>query len=131
MPATTFSHMSNSNNTTTRSLEASSSHQDASFRDSLPRHVQAPAVFKCVRVTAVNNGEDEYAYQAMVKIRGHVFKGFLYDQGLQRKIGIPDISHLHLGGHGSSSSPLLDHPDIYAASGSGSVVGMTYGNAID
>lgn len=54
---------------------------DASFKESLPGQIRAPAVFKCVRVTAVeDNGEDEYAYQAVVKIGGHVFKGFLYDQ---------------------------------------------------
>ncbi|KAG8085425.1 hypothetical protein GUJ93_ZPchr0010g8435 [Zizania palustris] len=28
----------------------------ASFRDALPRHVRAPAVFRCVRVTSVEDG---------------------------------------------------------------------------
>ncbi|ONK63559.1 uncharacterized protein A4U43_C07F16510 [Asparagus officinalis] len=87
--------------------------KDASFKESLPGHVRAPAVFKCVRVTSVeDDGEDEYAYQAMVKIGGHVFKGFLYDQGSDEGAGvdnsnnnannnsnaIPNISELHLGG---------------------------------
>ncbi|KAK9125055.1 hypothetical protein Scep_013901 [Stephania cephalantha] len=50
---------------------------DASFREALPGQVRAPAVFKCVRVTAIEDGEDEYAYQAAVRIGGHVFKGVL------------------------------------------------------
>ncbi|TVU36806.1 hypothetical protein EJB05_18754 [Eragrostis curvula] len=79
---TTTSHTSTSNATTPRSFDTTSSHQDASFRDNLPRQVRAPAVFKCVRVTSIDDGEDEYAYQAMVTINGHVFKGFLYDQGV-------------------------------------------------
>lgn len=107
---------------------------DASFRENLPGQVQAPAVFKCVRVTAIDNGEDEYVYQAMVKIRGHVFKGVLYDQGAERRHMVSDISDLHLGGpgarNGASSSPLLDHPDIYAASGNGSVAAIAYGNTM-
>lgn len=57
----------------------------------------APAVFKCVRVTALDDGEDEYAYQAVVKIGGHVFKGFLYDQGDEGREGLPNLSELHLG----------------------------------
>ena len=116
---------------------------DASFKDALPGQVRAPAVFKCVRVTAVEDGEDEYAYQAVVKIGGHVFKGFLYDQGVETRDGFPNISELHLGGgsgggggggggrNGGSSSPILDPPDVYAASGGGLLGGSSYGNAIN
>ncbi|KZV44452.1 hypothetical protein F511_19353 [Dorcoceras hygrometricum] len=57
---TTASHTSTSNTTPPRSFDTSSSHQD-----SLPGQVRAPAVFKCVRVTALDDGEDEYAYQAV------------------------------------------------------------------
>lgn len=102
-------------------------------------------MFKCVRVTAVDDGEDEYAYQAVVKIGGHVFKGFLYDQGEEGRDGFPDISELHLGGGGggnggggggrngaSSSSPILDPSDVYAASGGGGFLGgSSYGNQIN
>ncbi|EFJ24923.1 hypothetical protein SELMODRAFT_59069, partial [Selaginella moellendorffii] len=42
----------------------------------------AQALFKCVKVTGIEDGENEYAYQATVKIGGHVFKGVLYDQGV-------------------------------------------------
>ncbi|XVF04860.1 hypothetical protein REPUB_Repub05bG0121600 [Reevesia pubescens] len=141
---TTTSHTSTSN-TTPRSFDTSSSHQDAGFKESLPGQVRAPAVFKCVRVTAVEDGEDEYAYQAVVKIGGHVFKGVLYDQGVEGRDGFPNLSELHLGGAGgggsnggggngrnggSSSSPALDPSEVYAATGGGFLGGSSYGNPI-
>ncbi|KAK3011858.1 hypothetical protein RJ639_012112 [Escallonia herrerae] len=130
---TTTSHTSTSNTTPPRSFDTSSSHQDASFKEALPGLVRAPAVFKCVRVTAVDDGDDEYAYQAVVKIGGHVFKGFLYDQGVGTRSAtdeFPNISELHLGGTSggggggrnvTSSAPILDPDpsDVYAASGGG------------
>ncbi|KAM0947801.1 putative transcription factor STY-LRP1 family [Dioscorea sansibarensis] len=149
---TTTSHTSTSNSTPPRSFDTSSSHQDAGFRESLPGHVRAPAVFKCVRVTSIDDGEDEYAYQAMVRIGGHVFNGFLYDQGLDDQNrnedtnnntstsnnnnnnsnnnntgAIPNISDLHLGGGPS---------DVFAgggSSGGGGLLGgtTTYGNPIN
>ncbi|RDX99438.1 Protein SHI RELATED SEQUENCE 5, partial [Mucuna pruriens] len=140
---TTTSHTSTSNNTTPpRSFDTGSSHQDVGFKESLPCQVRAPAVFKCVRVTAVDDGEDEFAYQAVVKIGGHVFKGFLYDQGVEDKDGYPNLSELHLGGGGSdgggrnngvsSSSPLVDPSHVYAASGGGLLGGSSnYGNPIN
>lgn len=112
----------------------------------MPGQVRAPAVFKCVRVTAVDDGgEDEYAYQATVKINGHVFKGLLYNQGAESSSdGYPNISELHLGGHGgggsggggrdggSSTSPILDPPpDVYAATGGGFLGGSSYGNPVN
>ncbi|KAK7400921.1 hypothetical protein VNO78_12230 [Psophocarpus tetragonolobus] len=129
---TTTSHTSTSNNTTPpRSFDTDSSHQDVGFKESLPCQVRAPAVFKCVRVTAMEDGEDEYAYQAVVKIGGHVFKGFLYDQGVEDKEDCPNLSELHLGGGGnvasgndhggrngvSSSSPMVDPSHVYGGGG--------------
>ncbi|OMO72796.1 Zinc finger, lateral root primordium type 1 [Corchorus capsularis] len=138
---TTTSHTSTSNTTPPRSFDTSSSHQDVGFKESLPGQVRAPAVFKCVRVTAVEDGEDEYAYQAVVKIGGHVFKGFLYDQGVEGREGFPNMSELHLGGGGggpgggrnggSSSSPVLDPSEVYAATGGGLLGGSSYGNPIN
>ncbi|KAI3797847.1 hypothetical protein L1987_33111 [Smallanthus sonchifolius] len=136
---TTTSHTSTSNTTPPRSFDTSSSHhkQDASFKESLPGQVRAPAVFKCVRVTAVDDGDDEYAYQASATISGHVFKGFLYDQGVETRdhTNFPNFSELHLGGGrnvgGSSSSPLLDTSDVFASSGGGLLTGSTYGNPIN
>lgn len=122
---------------------------DASFKETLPGQVRAPAVFKCVRVTAVEDSEDEYAYQAVVKIGGHVFKGLLYDQGVdQTREGFPNISELHLGGgaggsgsggggggrNGAASSTpnILDPTDVYgAAAGGGFLAGSSYGNPIN
>ncbi|CAA3032699.1 protein LATERAL ROOT PRIMORDIUM 1-like isoform X1 [Olea europaea var. sylvestris] len=137
---TTASHTSTSNNTPPRSFDTSSSHQGASFKEPFPGQVRAPAVFKCVKVTAVDDGDDEYAYQAVTRIGGHVFKGFLYDQGVESRDGFPNISDLHLGGssggggegrHGaSSSSPVLDASDVYA-SGGGLLGGSNYGIPIN
>ncbi|XP_047324310.1 protein LATERAL ROOT PRIMORDIUM 1-like [Impatiens glandulifera] len=132
---TTTSHTS-----TSRSFETTSSHQEASFKETLPGQVRAPAVFKCVRVTAMDDGDDEYAYQAVVKIGGHVFKGFLYDQGVEARDGFPNISDLHLGGGrngGSTSSPpVMDPSEVYVASGIGLLGGgggggSAYGNQIN
>lgn len=134
---TTTSHTSTSNTTPPRSFDTSSSRQDASFKESLPGQVRAPAVFKCVRVTSVDDEEDEYAYQAVVKIGGHVFKGFLYDRGVEEREDIMNLSDLHLGGGGggdrngaSSSSPIMDPSDVYA-SGGGLLGGSSYGNPIN
>ncbi|PVH34498.1 hypothetical protein PAHAL_8G232600 [Panicum hallii] len=66
-------------------------------------------------MTFIEDGEDEYAYQAMVTINGHLFKGFLYDQGpddgrhaaTSKKdftAGVPNISKFHLGAVSASSS---------------------------
>ncbi|WCJ28965.1 SHI-related sequence 5 [Euphorbia peplus] len=142
----TTSHTSTSNATTPRSFDTSSSHQEIGFKDGLPGQVRAPAVFKCVRVTAVDDGEDEYAYQAVVKIGGHVFKGFLYDQGLdQTRECFPNLSELHLGAahsggdHGgvrngaSNSSPILDPADMYASASAGGLLAghSAYGNPMN
>lgn len=101
-------------------------------------------MFKCVRVTSVeDDGEDEYAYQAMVKIGGHVFKGFLYDQGSDEGAGvdnsnnnannnnnaIPNISELHLGGGaagGGGGRSMVPATDMSSLLG-----GTNYGNQIN
>ncbi|CAH9115504.1 unnamed protein product [Cuscuta epithymum] len=71
------SHTSTSNNT------AATATTGDSGGGSMPKQVTAPAEFRCVRVSPMDGGEDdEYAFQAVVRIGGHVFKGFLYDQGL-------------------------------------------------
>ncbi|XP_039123163.1 protein SHI RELATED SEQUENCE 1-like [Dioscorea cayenensis subsp. rotundata] len=82
LPITT----TNTNTTTSSGMEAIS----------FPAEVSSPAVFRCVRVSPMDEAEDEYAYQTAVSIGGHVFKGILYDQG-------PD-SHLHHQHPGESSS---------------------------
>ncbi|XP_026414462.1 protein LATERAL ROOT PRIMORDIUM 1-like isoform X1 [Papaver somniferum] len=132
----TASHTSTSNNNTPpRSFDTSSSHhhQDASFREALPKQVHAPAAFKCVRVSPIGDGEEEIAYQAIVKIGGHVFKGFLYNKGIvSGNEGLPNISELHLGGSGKnwpSSSQIIDHSDVYGGAATGLLGsgGMSFG----
>ncbi|KAL5202652.1 hypothetical protein ABZP36_013604 [Zizania latifolia] len=136
----TTSRTSTSNVATPRSFDTSSSHQDASFRDALPRHVRAPAVFRCVRVTSVHDGDDEFAYQVSVSINGHMFRGFLYDQGAgngrvlassneyssHADAGLPSISDLHLG----SASAVPAH--LYSG-GSGPLIlgGLGYANTMN
>ncbi|KAL5078252.1 hypothetical protein RYX36_017236 [Vicia faba] len=102
--AAATSHSSNSNATTPKSFANSSCHQDASFKEALPGQVHAPAVFKCHRVTAIGNGEDEFAYLATVHISGHVFKGFLYDHGVDGKNPMACVSELQLGNNCSGKN---------------------------
>lgn len=46
-----------------------------------PAEVNSPAVFRCVRVSSIDDADDQFAYQTAVNIGGHMFKGILYDQG--------------------------------------------------
>ncbi|KAH1113363.1 hypothetical protein J1N35_006741 [Gossypium stocksii] len=46
-----------------------------------PAELSSEAVFRCVRVSNVEDADDQYAYQTAVNIGGHVFKGILYNQG--------------------------------------------------
>ncbi|CAH2036782.1 unnamed protein product [Thlaspi arvense] len=63
---------------TTRVVNASSSGLESS---QLPPEISSPAVFRCMRVSSIDDEDEEYAYQTAVSIGGHVFKGILYDQG--------------------------------------------------
>ncbi|EFJ14226.1 hypothetical protein SELMODRAFT_49206, partial [Selaginella moellendorffii] len=51
-------------------------------KPAFPAEVRAQAVFRCVKLTSVEDGEDEYAYQTTVRIGGHIFKGVLHDRGI-------------------------------------------------
>ncbi|CAN6333246.1 unnamed protein product [Urochloa humidicola] len=132
--ATTNSRTSTSNATTPRSFDTSSSHQDASFKDNLPRQVRGPAVFRCVRVTSVDDkggrGEGEVAYQAAVTINGHLFRGLLYDHGADTdgraaaavQLGTSD---LNLGSSASAAAP-----NLYSGPSAPLILGgLGYGNA--
>ncbi|XAR64160.1 hypothetical protein NMG60_11024401 [Bertholletia excelsa] len=59
-----------------------------------PAEVSSPAVFRCVRVSSMDDADEQYAYQTAVNIGGHLFKGILYDQGAES----------HYGGRESSSA---------------------------
>ncbi|CAA2998011.1 protein SHI RELATED SEQUENCE 1-like [Olea europaea var. sylvestris] len=67
--------------TTTRLPTATSGFELENF----PAEVNSSAVFRCVRVSAMDDAEEEYAYQTAVSIGGHVFKGILYDQGAESR----------------------------------------------
>ncbi|XP_071694459.1 protein SHORT INTERNODES-like [Rutidosis leptorrhynchoides] len=60
-----------------------------------PAEVSSPAVFRCVRVSAMDEAEEQLAYQTALNIGGHVFKGILYDHG-------PEGSSSSAGGGGQS-----------------------------
>lgn len=136
---------SRTQSTSSRSFDATSTQQEAPFMDSLPRYVRAPAVFRCVRVTPVDDGGggggvDELAYQASVTINGHMFRGFLYDQGRgnvsvdessSHAAAVRSISDLHLGTAVSASSAVP--PGVYDAVGSAQLIlgGLSYGNTIN
>lgn len=60
-----------------------------------PNEVNSEAMFRCVRVSTMDEADEQYAYQTAVNIAGHVFKGVLYDQG-------PDGHYTTGGGEGSS-----------------------------
>lgn len=85
--------------------------QEGSLKRVLPAEAREHAVFKCVRLTGVNDGQEEYAYQTVVKIGGHIYKGMLYDQGLDRgQASSSSIAELRLGGKtvAPSSSATID-----------------------
>lgn len=58
-----------------------------------PAEVNSPAVFRCVKVSGMDDVDENYAYQTAVNIGGHLFKGILYDHGPE--------GH-YTGGEGSS-----------------------------
>ena len=72
-----------------------------------PAEMTSPATFRCVRVSSIEDADDQYAYQTAVTIGGHVFKGILYDQG-------PNPSH-HLLGECSSRETQSQPNQINAA----------------
>ncbi|XP_031117082.1 protein EXPRESSION OF TERPENOIDS 1-like [Ipomoea triloba] len=71
-----------------------------------PAKVSLTAAFQCVRMRSVDDGDDQYAYQAAVNIGGHVFKGILYDEG-------PESQYLTAGesssGGGSGGTAAAEH----------------------
>ncbi|XP_010908429.1 protein SHORT INTERNODES 1 [Elaeis guineensis] len=87
---------------------------------SFPPEVSSQAVFRCVRVSPVDEAEDEYAYQTAVSIGGRVFKGILYDQGPEAEYMSSTHYHTH---HGDASpSPPAPAAISTAAAIAGSAV---------
>ncbi|XP_047323804.1 protein SHI RELATED SEQUENCE 1-like [Impatiens glandulifera] len=52
-----------------------------------PPEVNSSAVFRCVRVSGMDDTDEQMAYQTAVNIGGHVFKGLLYDHGPENRYG--------------------------------------------
>ncbi|CAN4083360.1 unnamed protein product [Withania somnifera] len=79
-----------------------------------PAKVTSNAVFHCVRMSSVDDAEDQFAYQTAVNIGGHIFKGILYDQGPENQYmaagesssGGGSASHQHnlIGAVGTATS---------------------------
>uniref|UniRef100_A0A7N0TNL7 Uncharacterized protein n=1 Tax=Kalanchoe fedtschenkoi TaxID=63787 RepID=A0A7N0TNL7_KALFE len=84
----------------------------ATVGDELPREVRSCAVFKCVRVSPIEQQgeeglEQQLAYQTSVNIGGHLFRGILYDQG-------PQNHHYH---HHSDCINLVSNTQQHASFG--------------
>lgn len=75
-----------------------------------PSEVNSSALFRCVRVSSVEDADDQYAYQTAVNIGGHVFKGILYDQGPDHAnyMAAGESSSVHLGGDNGSGIQQLN-----------------------
>ncbi|KAK4491417.1 hypothetical protein RD792_002163 [Penstemon davidsonii] len=71
-----------------------------------PGEVSFPAVFRCVRVSSMDNVVDQYAYQTSVSIGGHIFTGILYDQGQ------PEGTVNYVTGESSSAAANQHHPNF-------------------
>ncbi|KAJ0239211.1 Protein SHI RELATED SEQUENCE 3 [Hirschfeldia incana] len=51
-----------------------------------PVELSSVADFRCVKVSSIEDGKEQYAYQTTVNIGGHVFRGILHDQGLEKVV---------------------------------------------
>ncbi|KAL6982727.1 hypothetical protein U1Q18_016117 [Sarracenia purpurea var. burkii] len=78
-----------------------------------PAEVNSQAVFRCVRVSAMDDAVEQYAYQTAINIGGHVFKGILYDQGPESRYAGGESSSG--GGGGGGGQPLNFVPAATAA----------------
>ncbi|KAI3673238.1 hypothetical protein L6452_39355 [Arctium lappa] len=74
-----------------------------------PAEVSSPAVFRCVRVSSIDDADEQLAYQTSLNIGGHVFKGILYDHG-------PEGSSSAAGGGGGGQLQQLITSGTTAAS---------------
>ncbi|BBN06240.1 protein MpSHI [Marchantia polymorpha subsp. ruderalis] len=108
----TTSHTNTSAGTSPRGSDINSGQPG---RGPLPSELRTQALFKCVRVTGVEDGDHEFAYQATVKIGGHIFKGVLYDQGMDNgSTSATNVADLQLGGRSMpTSSALIDPTGLY------------------
>ncbi|KAL3693784.1 hypothetical protein R1sor_007435 [Riccia sorocarpa] len=109
----TTSHTNTSAGTSPRGSDINSGQ---AVKGPLPPEVRTQAVFKFVRLSGVDDGDQEFAYQATVKIGGHIFKGVLHDQGPDNgsTSAPPSVPDLQLGARSMpTSSALIDPTGLY------------------
>ncbi|KAL3527162.1 hypothetical protein ACH5RR_011818 [Cinchona calisaya] len=88
-----------------------------------PAEVSTSAVFRCVRVSSIDENDDQYAYQTAVNIGGHVFKGILYDQGLENQYMATESS----SGGGSGSTTGVQQLNLITAGTTAATATATVG----
>ncbi|KAI9109651.1 hypothetical protein K1719_019281 [Acacia pycnantha] len=74
----------NNPSTSTAHVQMATTHSSSAEgleHGSFPALVSSSAEFRCVRVSSMDEADEQYAYQTAVNIGGHVFRGILYDQG--------------------------------------------------
>lgn len=102
-----------------------------------PAEVSSPALFRCVRVSGIDESEEMLAYQTAVNIGGHVFKGVLYDHGPESNYLAP--GETSSGGGGGGVQPLnliaagtaTTSATISATGGGGVTVASTTASFLD
>ncbi|KAI5060165.1 hypothetical protein GOP47_0024585 [Adiantum capillus-veneris] len=107
----TNSHTSTSTGTPPPSSDLNWLQQEGRLKRLLPAEAREQAVFKCVKISGINDGHEEFAYQTVVKIGGHIYKGMLYDHGIDKgQASASSIAELRLGGRNPapSSSATID-----------------------
>ncbi|XP_047312294.1 protein EXPRESSION OF TERPENOIDS 1-like [Impatiens glandulifera] len=80
-----------------------------------PPRVNSQAVFHMVRLSSVDESDDQLAYQTAVNIGGHIFKGILYDQGPESQYMSCDSSSGTTTGNLNLISPNNTAPPLPAA----------------
>ncbi|KAF3572010.1 hypothetical protein F2Q69_00062940 [Brassica cretica] len=76
-----------------------------------PAELSSLADFRCVKVSSIDDGKEQYAYQTTVNIGGHVFRGILHDQGLERVVvDHQSTHHLHNKHHDQGLLPPSSSP---------------------
>ncbi|KAF7828906.1 protein SHI RELATED SEQUENCE 1-like isoform X1 [Senna tora] len=85
--------------TTSTHLQMPTTHSSSEGLDhgSFPPLVSSSVEFRCVRVSSMDEADEQYAYQTAVNIGGHVFRGILYDHG-------PDSSYMSTGDTSSTGA---------------------------
>ncbi|KAK4346892.1 hypothetical protein RND71_033231 [Anisodus tanguticus] len=90
--------------------------------ENFPAKVSSDAVFHCVRISSVDDTEDQFAYQTAVNIGGHVFKGIVYDQG-------PENQYMAAGESSSAGGSASHQHNLIGAAGTATSAATSGGGA--